>query len=123
MPKPKANSLEEKIAIAKEHAVVWAEQLYHYKLVARAVGYTDETIKDWRDADPEFSHQIQEARTRFLHTRITAAKPEFVLERLEPEIFKDRSDKNINIVMPTPILGGASTKQVEAEVKKIEAKE
>lgn len=79
----------------REDAIIWAEHLYHYKLIGRAVGLTDETLKAWRDDDPEFSHQIEQARTRFLSKQMRKARPEFLLERLDPEIFKQRTESDL----------------------------
>lgn len=84
--------LEEKQALLKKEAIIHAESFYHYKLIARATGITDETLKAYRDEDPEFSQQLEQSRTRFLQKKIKIAKPEFLLERLEPELFKERKE-------------------------------
>lgn len=89
-------TLEEKQAILKTQALIHAESMYHYKLIARATGITDETLKAYRDDDPDFSQQLEQARTRFLNKRMKVAKPEFLLERLEPELFKQRTEQELN---------------------------
>lgn len=89
--------LEEKQALLKEAAIIQAGLVYHYKLICRAVGIkAEETLKDWRDADPDFSDRLEKARTEFLTKRIKASKPEFLLERLEPDIFKQRTETEQN---------------------------
>lgn len=90
-------SLEEKQALLKKEALIHAESFYHYKLIGRATGITDETLKKYRDEDEEFSQRLEQARSRFLNKKMKNAKPEFLLERLEPEIFKERKEWEGNL--------------------------
>ncbi len=90
-------TLEEKQALLKREAVIHAESLYHYKLIARAIGKTEETLKEWRDSDDDFSGQLEEARIKFLKKHIKQARPEFLLERMEPEVFKERKEWEGNL--------------------------
>lgn len=90
-PKPGTPAWEKREK-QRADAIIWAENLYAYKLVARAVGLTEETLIDWRKKDKDFSDQLEVARTRFLNKQVRKAKPEFLLERLEPEQFKQRMD-------------------------------
>ena len=94
----------EKDKLLKTQAVIHAESFYHYKLIARATGITDDTLKAGRDADPEFSDELEQSRARFLNRRIKQAKPEFLLERLEPEIFKQRTEQDVKVELPKPIM-------------------
>lgn len=89
-------TLEEKVALTKTQALIHAESFYHYKLIARASGITDDTIKKYRDEDPLFSEELEKARTRFLSKNMKKARPEFLLERLEPEMFKERKEVENN---------------------------
>jgi hypothetical protein len=93
----KEMTLEEKQAILKAQAIIHAESLYHYKLIGRAIGKDEDTLKGWRDTDKDFSDSIEQARTRFLQKRIKDSRPEFLLERLEPEIFKERKELDANL--------------------------
>lgn len=88
-------TLEEKQTLIKTQALIHAESFYHYKLIARAAGITDDTLKAYRDEDQEFSEQLEQARTRFIHKSMKNARPEFLLERLEPELFKQRSETDL----------------------------
>ena len=110
---PKGPKHDEKVAKAKHDALIWAENLYHYKLIARGAGVTDDTLKKYRDDDLIFSEQLEQARIRFINKKIRMSKPEFLLERLEPDLFKQKNETNINIHLPTPILGGTSIKKIE----------
>lgn len=90
-------TLQEKQDLLKKEAVIHAESLYHYKLIARAIGVDDETLKNWRDADPDFSRDIEQSRVRFINKKMKVAKPEFLLERLESDIFKERKEWDGNL--------------------------
>lgn len=114
---PVGENYEKKLEELKTSAVIQASQLYHYKLIARSIGKTEETLIKWRHDDPDFSERLEKSRVEFLNRNIRRSKSEFLLERLEPEIFKQQATE-VNIHLPSPILGGASTKQVEATVTK-----
>jgi len=103
----------EDIAALKGIAIAAAESVYHYKLIARSVNRDEDTLKLWRDDDPAFSDALEQGRNRFLQKKIKIARPEFLLERLEPEIFKQTQETNINIHMPQPILGSQSRKVID----------
>lgn len=93
MPAPKPGSPAYlKREQQRNDLVIWCENLYAYKLAARAVGIDEDTFKKWRNADQELSDAVEQARTRFLNKQVRKAKPEFLLERLEPEHFKQRMD-------------------------------
>lgn len=98
MPKESVDDTKQ----AKAIAIGVAEQVYHYKLIARSVNRDEDTLLNWRKNDPVFSDRLQEARTRFLHKKMKIAKPEFLLERLEPEIFgAPKSDNSVTFIFNT----------------------
>lgn len=103
----------EKDALLKTQAIIHGESFYHYKLIAKAVGIDEDTLRKYRETDTEFSAELEQARSRFLNKRIRQAKPEFLLERLEPEIFKQRTESDIKVELPRPILGGSSKAETE----------
>lgn len=88
-------TLEEKQALLKKEAVIHAESFYNYKLIARATGITEDTLKAYRDDDEAFSDELEKSRTRFLSKRMKQSRPEFLLERLEPDIFKERKETEL----------------------------
>lgn len=93
MPAPKPGSpAYEKRQKQRADAIIWAAQLYHFKLISRAVGVDEDTLLNWRTTDSDFSVQLEQARTEFLRRNMKKARPEFLLERLDPEIFKERKD-------------------------------
>lgn len=87
---PKMTEQEKHIEVLKDIAIAAAEMVYHYKLVARSVGRNEDTLINWRKNDSDFSDKLEEARHRFIQKQIKSARPEFLLERLEPDIFKER---------------------------------
>lgn len=93
----KEMSLGEKQSMLKSQAVIHAESLYHYQLIARATGITDDTLKKYRDEDDEFSVRLEQARSQFIQKKMKVARPEFLLERLESDIFKERKEVDNNL--------------------------
>lgn len=105
----KQETLPEKQKRLKNAALLNAEIFYHYELIARATGITDDTLKKYRDTDEEFSEQLEKVRTQFIGKHIKRSKSEFLLERLAPDIFKQRSENDLRVKeLPKPILGGAT---------------
>lgn len=80
----------EDIAQAKELAILSAESLYNYKLIARSVGRDEDTLAIWRNEDEDFSDRLEIARTEFIKKHMKKARPDFLLERLEKEIFAQK---------------------------------
>lgn len=93
----KEMTMEEKQGILKDQAVIHAESFYHYQLIARATGITDDTLKKYRDEDPGFSERLEKARTQFINKHMKRSKPEFLLERIVPELFKERKETDVNL--------------------------
>lgn len=85
----------EEIEKLKAIAVAAAETVYHYKLIGRAIGRSEDALLDWRTNDKDFAVKIEEGRHRFIEKNMKAAKPEFLLERLEPELFKERKETEL----------------------------
>lgn len=89
-------TLEQKQALLKKEALIHAESFYNYKLIARATGIDEDTLKKYRNEDKDFSDSLEQARSRFIKKNMKRAKPEFLLERLEPELFKERKEIDNN---------------------------
>jgi len=83
--------LEEKQAKAKELSLAVASRIYHYKWIAASVGITEDTLKNYRDADKEFSDKLEVERSRFIENNMRKARPEFLLESADREIFGAKS--------------------------------
>lgn len=86
----------EDILQAKAIAIAAAESVYHYRLIARSVNRDEDTLIRWRNDDTEFAEALEQGRLRFIKKNVAIAKPEFLLERLEPELFKQRSEQELN---------------------------
>lgn len=61
MPGRRQNA--EEIKQLKVVAIAAAELAYHYRLVARAIGRSEDALEDWRKADNEFSGRLEEGAT------------------------------------------------------------
>lgn len=97
---------KEDIAILKDRYVEYYKELPVQKYAAMYVGRTEDTIKNWRDTDSDFSARVDQARSEWVKKKVSKAKVEFALERLEKSIF--RESKEIEVTLPQPILGGVS---------------
>lgn len=93
-------SLAEKQAKQKELALGLAPTIFHYKWIARGAGITDDTLKKFRDEDPEFSEQLELERTRFIDKNMKRARPEFLLESADREIFGAKAKLEIGTTNP-----------------------
>lgn len=86
--------LHEEIKTLKAVAIASAEAVYHYRLISRSINRDEDTLIKWRKDDPEFSERLEEARFRFINKQVRKSKPEFLLERLEPDVFKQRTEQD-----------------------------
>lgn len=105
---PKADA---RIAEQKVKAVEYYEAMPVYKYAAAFAGVSDDTLQIWRKNDPEFSADLQKAKAEFFRRHGKKAKSEFLMERLDKEVF--RESKSVEVTMPTPILGGTTDKPKE----------
>ncbi len=87
-------SLAEKHAEQKKIIIDYFRALPVYKHAANAAGITDDTLKKWRDEDPEFSAQLKKAESEFYGSKVKKARPEFLLERLDRETFGQKEETN-----------------------------
>lgn len=110
----------------KEKAILNATSFYHYKLICRSIGVDEDTMLIWRKKDKDFSDKIEIARAEFISKHMKAAKPEFLLERLEKDIFAERKEltgSEGRDFLPQPILGSKSVQSNNSDKKNILLKE
>lgn len=89
-------TLPEKQARLKESCVLFAESLYIYELIAKAVGIDYVTLKRWRDSDSDFASRLEQSRANFIQRNMRKAKPEFLLERTAPDYFREKKEIDLN---------------------------
>lgn len=97
----------------KEAILTYLEFAPIYKYAAKSVGITDDTLKAWRDADKKFSDACEARISEFVRRTVKKTRPEFQLERLLKDDFSQRTEltgKDGEQLIPTPILGGKSSK-------------
>lgn len=71
-----------------------------YKYAAASVGIKEDTLKVWRDEDEDFQDQLDQARSQFFKQKVTLARPEFLLERLDKQTFKESKDVELSGTQP-----------------------
>lgn len=100
-------SVEDRMKEQKERAIEYYGAMPVYKYAAAFAGISEDTLKVWRDNDPDFSDRLQVAKAEFIRRHGKKAKSEFLLERLVKETFKE--SKEIEVTLPKPILDLEST--------------
>jgi len=82
--------LVDKKDLVKKAALVLASQLYHYKWIAKAVGLNEDTLKIYRDEDPDFSDKLEQERAQFIGKNMKKARPEFLLQTADRATFGEQ---------------------------------
>lgn len=91
-----------------------------YKYAAMAGGITDDTLKAWRDTDSDFSDKLNLARAQWIAKTVPKAKAEFLLERLDREIFGQKLDVTIEDNPIRVLLDAYGIKEGESDDRKID---
>jgi hypothetical protein len=76
----------------KEQIIEYLRRFPFYKWAAKSVAIDDETLKNWRDADDDFSHRVEIARAEGIKYFGGRATPDLILKSADPQTFKDRVD-------------------------------
>lgn len=75
------------IAKLKDKYIEYYGSLPVQRYAALSIGRNEDTIIRWRKEDADFAERVQMAHAQWALETFKKAKPEFVLERLEKEIF------------------------------------
>lgn len=83
----------------KEIVIEYLSKLPVYKWAAKSVGIDEDTLKNWRDEDKDFSDRCEIAKSEAVEKFGRRATPDFMLSSIDPETFskKDKLDVNINL--------------------------
>ena len=92
--------LADKPLTKKEAAIGVAASIYHYKWIAHSIGVSEDTLKRMRDDDPEFADRLNQERARFIDKNMRKARPEFLLESADREIFGARAKIELDTTNP-----------------------
>ena len=76
----------------KELYILYLEDVPKHKWACKAVGISDDTSKRWRDEDSDFADACEIALSSWVRRNVKKSSPEFQLERLLSEDFKERKD-------------------------------
>jgi len=75
----------------KHDYVKYYEDVPVQRYAAMYIGRDEDTIIRWRKDDPTFAESIMRAKAEWIRKRVIATKAEFALERLEKNIFSEKS--------------------------------
>lgn len=66
-----------------------------YRYAALYVGISEDTLARWRQADTDFAERLDQARAQWVRKRVSKAKVEFALERMESEVFGQKAELSV----------------------------
>jgi hypothetical protein len=89
----------------KEKAIEYLSKLPIYKWAAKSVGVDEDTLRNWRDEDKDFSARCESAKAEAIEKLGKRATPDFMLKSVDPQTFKERIDVTSGD-KPIPIMGG-----------------
>lgn len=95
-------TIDERMAEQKRMAVEYYGAMPILKHAAAFAGISDDTITRWKTEDLKFAEDLSRAKSGFIRAHGRKAKPEFLLERLDKENF--RESKELEVTLPTPIM-------------------
>lgn len=100
-------SLQDDIPALKEAYLKYYRELPVQLLAAAKIGRTDDTILNWRKADPEFDRKVEEAKADWAmeHAKKVRSR-EWLLERVMKQHFAARTELTgaDGKDLPTPIV-------------------
>lgn len=100
------DKVEERQTELKKRAIEVAPQIYHYKWIAASIGIDEKTLQRYREADPDFDGQLNQARSDFISRNMRKAKPDFLLQTADRETFGERKKLDVSIDPVSKILEG-----------------
>lgn len=80
------------IAGLKDEFIAYYKDCPVQKYAAMAIGRSEVTICDWKDADEDFRNRVDQAKAFWVKKKLLQTRAEFGLERLEKEIFAERTE-------------------------------
>lgn len=98
--------MSKKIEELKAQYLEYFKELPVQRYAAMYVSRDEDTILRWKAEDSEFAERVNQLRAQWVAKKVSKAKVEFALERLEKSAF--RESKEIEVTVPQPILGGLS---------------
>lgn len=95
--------LEDERKVKKELITEYLKRFPFYKWAAKSVAIDEDTLKNWRDEDKDFSDRVEIARAEGLKYFGGRATPDLILKSADPQTFKERVDVTSGD-RPLPIL-------------------
>lgn len=88
----------------KQDIIAYYTEMPIYKYAANAVGIDEDTLLIWRKADKEFSDNLKRAKSEFVRKHGRRVKSEWILEKVDREIFGDNKTLTLNVADPVETL-------------------
>lgn len=76
--------------------ILFLEDVPKHKWASKAIGISEDTSKRWRDEDPDFAESCEVALSSWVRKNVKKSSPEFQLERLLHEEFKEHKAQEIS---------------------------
>jgi hypothetical protein len=109
---PRVRTSEEIKADKKKRFLEYFADVPVQKIGASYIGVSQDTIIDWKKADPNFANQIDFLQGEWIRKNVKEVKSkEWLLERLFRQHFSERKEitgADGKDLLPTPIMGGKS---------------
>lgn len=80
----------------KELVLTFLQRNPFYRHAAWSVGISEDTLRNWRDEDKEFSARCDANRAEYLSKRVNRASDEFILTHADPETFRKIDELKIS---------------------------
>lgn len=89
--------IEDERKLKKEKVIEYLSKLPIYKWAAAFAGINQDTLKDWRKEDTDFSDRCETAKSEAIERLGRRATPDFILKNVDPDTFKDKKEvENFN---------------------------
>lgn len=98
--------IEKKQSELKARAIEAAPIIYHYKWIAASIGIDEKTLQRYREADPVFDGQLNQARADFISKNMRKSRPDFLLQTADRETFGDKKQVDVTINPVEQLLEG-----------------
>ena len=80
----------------KEMVIAYLKRMPFYKWAAAFAKIDQDTLKNWRDEDKEFSDTCEAARSEAIDHFGKRATPDFMLKNTDPETFKEKKEVEVS---------------------------
>ena len=88
--------IEDKRKPQKEKVLEYLSRMPFYKWAAKFAMIDEDTLKNWRDEDKDFSDRCEVAKSEAIQRLGGRATPDFMLKNADPSTFKDKKEMEVS---------------------------